>query len=454
MIIKCFKKAIYLLPIIILSVVACSIFTGCYDRKEVDDLAYAYAIGVDKGKNQLVKITLQIAAPKSTGQSDSSGGGGQGGGSKGVFNVTAESQSTYPSLTMINSAVSRQINISHAKVIVFSREFAQSGNMIKCLNAMSRDRQFRPDMYIVISQGSAEEYLKSVDPVAPINPFRYYEFNLSSYKYTSFFANSQMQPFYNNIKSTSRQAIATIVGVNKNNTSQHDGPKSAESQDKDSNAMPSHQRDEPYLNADNYIAGDVPVKYQNKSQAMGLAVFDAGNMVGELNGKEVMFYLMSSGEYGYSYITIPDPKSKGDFVVMSISQRSSPHYNVSIINEKPVIDLMVNLEGDYVCIQSGINYELGMNTPIIEKAAGDILKQGITEFLYKTSKQFHSDIVGFGRFAKIKFWTWEKWQQFNWLSKYKDATFNVNVDFHIRKPGLIIRTADMVGSSGKEPVKE
>ena len=36
---------------------------------------------------------------------------------------------------------------------------------------------------------------------------------------------------------------------------------------------------------------------------------------------------------------------------------------------------------------------------------------------------------------------WEDWERINWLSRYKDASFNINVKMHIRRTGLIIRTS-------------
>ena len=47
------------------------LITGCYDRKELDDLAYAIAIGIDKGAEQNLDITYQIAIPLKISGTDS-----------------------------------------------------------------------------------------------------------------------------------------------------------------------------------------------------------------------------------------------------------------------------------------------------------------------------------------------------------------------------------------------
>jgi spore germination protein KC len=47
------------------------LITGCYDRKELDDLAYAIALGIDKGDEKNLDITYQIAIPLKISGADS-----------------------------------------------------------------------------------------------------------------------------------------------------------------------------------------------------------------------------------------------------------------------------------------------------------------------------------------------------------------------------------------------
>ena len=41
--------------------------TGCYDARGVESLSYAVAIGLDKGNDNLLRLSLQFAAPSSDG---------------------------------------------------------------------------------------------------------------------------------------------------------------------------------------------------------------------------------------------------------------------------------------------------------------------------------------------------------------------------------------------------
>ncbi len=48
---------------IILLVLSVFLLTGCYDSKELDDLAYVIGIAVDEGSEKQFMFTFQIAVP-------------------------------------------------------------------------------------------------------------------------------------------------------------------------------------------------------------------------------------------------------------------------------------------------------------------------------------------------------------------------------------------------------
>lgn len=186
-----------------------------------------------------------------------------------------------------------------------------------------------------------------------------------------------------------------------------------------------------------------------QSEIMGLAVFDGTKMVGELDGDETKYYLMLRGDFNNSYVTIPDPLKKDKFLILNIRQSRKPVKRVQMEGENPKIYAKAILEADILSIQSGRNYDSAQNMEFIEKSVEDFLKKGMTSFLERTSKEFKSDICGFGKSIKGTFLTWKEWEDFNWLRKYENSTFDVEVDLKIRRPGLIIRTMPAYGTEGK-----
>ena len=107
-------------PLIVLII---SLFlTGCYDTKELDDMAYVVGVGIDKGEGNFLKITLQIAIPMKI--------AGNGGDPKESFFIKSiDAPNLQEGLNRFNSTLSKGINLSHAKVIIFSEEIAKKFNV-------------------------------------------------------------------------------------------------------------------------------------------------------------------------------------------------------------------------------------------------------------------------------------------------------------------------------------
>lgn len=427
------KKICILLVILLLS----SLLSGCFDRQEADEMTYVIAIGLDKGKTNVLKMTLQYAVPTAVGGGGQpSGGGGE---NKSLSNLTLDCPTLYAGLNMANNFVGRQVNLSHAKVLVFSKELAESGDAYKYIYAIVRGREFRPNIYIAISTTSAEDYIKSISPIQELNPAKYYELKFSSYKYTGFTANTELSSFYFHSKAGDQQPVVILVGAGKYKSPEEFDPKKS--------TYTKKERENP-LGGD-YIAGNLPKTGDVEGEAMGLAVFDGDKMVGELDGQETTYYLLARGEYIRSYISIPDPLKKKYYVILNMKQNRKPIQKVEMVDGKPKISLILNLEADYLAIQSGFDYESDEGRNLFEKTTQDFLKKEVLAFLMRTAKEFKSDICGFGRSLKSKFLTWDEWENFKWLSKYKESTFNVEVKLKIRRPGLIIRSNPATSSEGK-----
>jgi len=337
---------------------------------------------------------------------------------------------------MINTYVSKQVNFSHCKVVVFSKELAMEG-IHKYIHAMVRGREFRGNMHVAVSVDTAEDYIRNVIPTLELNPSKYYEMNYDSYKYTGFTGDSRLINFYLLEECSCRQAYATLVGVSKYEKSNEFDLKYSSHREKD--------RDHP-LEGDFY-AGHIPKVYDIKSEVMGIAAFDGGTMVGEFDGEEAVYHQMLYGTYNHSYISIPDPKQLDDYVLLNVKQARMPAHHVEMVGDKPYISAKVRLEADILSIQSGINYESIENMEMLENAAEEFLRKGMLRFLEKT-KPMHADLCGFGRDLKNRYLLWDDWAKVHWLKKYENSEFSVDVELKIRRPGLMVRTAPAKGSKG------
>ena len=106
-----------------------------------------------------------------------------------------------------------------------------------------------------------------------------------------------------------------------------------------------------------YIAGNMDVEKQNKSEVMGLAVFDGDKMIGELNAIESELFSIASGQFKYSYTNFYSQDSPDDPTTLRLEQNRKPRYKVDVSGDHPKIDLEVFLVGDFVSISPYIFLE-------------------------------------------------------------------------------------------------
>ena len=431
------KNKIRKICIILVMLIMCQLTTGCYDRRELDELAYPIAVGFDKGEGKFLRMSLQIVVPtKIAGGGE--GGGGEGGGKESVSIMTVETPTIYSGLNMVNTYVSKQINLSHVKAIIFSEELAREG-IEKYINAITRGREFRGNAYILVAKGtgnSAEKFMREVKPELESNPAKYYEMVLNAFDYTGFTAEATLISFYRNMTSHTTQPMAVLANVSE----------FEKSEDITLEYSTYKQKGRNYPLPGDYTAGNMPKVGNLKTEVMGMAVFDGARMVGEMDGEETSYHLMVEGKYGYSYVTIPDPEAKDLFVLLNLRQDRRPKKKVEMIGDKPHIYIYIKLEADVLSIQSGINYESIGKTRILEQATEEFITEGIERMLNRTVEEFGSDTFGIGEVIKKKFLTWDQWTDFDWKEKYRASSFTVNVDVKIRRPGHIIKSIPAHGT--------
>ena len=76
----------------------------------------------------------------------------------------------------------------------------------------------------------------------------------------------------------------------------------------------------------------------------------------------------------------------------------------------------------------------------IEDSCNNYIKEQILKYYEKTSKNYNADVSGLGKHAVKYFLTWDKWMEYNWLDKYKNAVFDVNVDTKVRSSYLLLKS--------------
>lgn len=404
--------------------------TACSGAKEIDDWAYVYTIGVEKGVSDKLRFTVQVPTFKGA-----EGGGGQrasGPQQENEFSVISiDCPTLYAGVNMINTSLSKTLNFTHAKYIVISEDIAREG-VEEFMNGMARNRQIRRIMYVIVAKGSASEFVNELKPVLGAAFPKIQENLMKQGNETGLFDNVLYGEFINDMKSTYRMPTAALAAINDFSSFKKSGSPSEGSK-----------------SAGDYYAGEIPRSGGNKFEFVGTALFDGDKMVGELNGDETRSLLMARGKFNNGSITIPDPKDPKRLITADVRQQKSPGIKIAFREGEPVINVKIFLEGDLQNVQSTIDYESEKLKPVLEDKFKAFIKDELDKTMDKC-KGLNTDVFGFGEKAAMQFLTIQKWEEYNWIKHFKDAEVTTEVEFIIRRTGTMMKTNPTKTTEGEE----
>ena len=277
---------------ILIVILLITTLTGCYNSKELDDLAYIIGIAVDKGTEKKFMITLQIAVPVKI----SSEGSEPGKDSSTLITIESDSLST--AISYASTRTSKEMKLSHNKIIVFSEAIAKT-ELANCVNAFISSQEIRPRTSIVVCPDDARKFLENAFPILETNPARYYDLLLASAEYTGYTTKAELIDFYldNKSKYINPIAIHGSITTYQDPTGPSDpNPPSAASNSSSSNESSQNSNgsktsSSSELNTSSSNTQDSS-REQNKEdltpELYGIAVFANNIMVGTLTKYEVL----------------------------------------------------------------------------------------------------------------------------------------------------------------------
>lgn len=144
--------------------------TGCWNAREIDELAFVLSIGLDKEGYEF-KVTAQIASPETYSKTPSGVGTAQKG--KPFLLISSTGKTIFEAIRNMASISSRRIFWSHIKVIIIGEELARS-NTLEIFDFFSRNPELRLRTLVAVTPGKAAELLEFV-PTMEKDPAIYLE---------------------------------------------------------------------------------------------------------------------------------------------------------------------------------------------------------------------------------------------------------------------------------------
>ncbi len=386
----------------------------------IDELAYVVAIGFDVGESSDLKISFQINMPSSS-SSSSSGEGSSDNSSSDDTSVinTVECNSFDVGVSLLNSYLSKKVNMSHCKYLIFSEELASSG-IGDYIYSLKNNIEIRPSCNVLISKCSANYFLQNSKPVLNEVATKYFGLETSSEKNTSYTEAVTLKDFFCDLSDTFGNPYAilgSINGISSNNVGNNNQS----------------------LDDQSYVAKEIDEGSQKNIENLGLAIFKEDKLIGELSGLETIMHLLICNNFQNATVNIPSPFSDSDYISLYIYSGKSKN-SVKIVNGTPYIQCNVSLKMRLLTSSQSSNYMTEENKRLIEEYTNSYFAAHINEYLYKTSKELNSDVCSFGQYAISNFLTWDDWTDYNWLDKYQESFFSPSVNSRLTSSYLLMET--------------
>ncbi|MBP3800993.1 MAG: hypothetical protein J6I85_03025 [Clostridia bacterium] len=407
--ISTFFKKILTFVVIILFLVS---FSSSYNALSIEKLAYVVAIGIDVSDKNQYSFSFQFTNITSNTESGTSEK------SPSIVN-SVDASSIGSAINLMNTYIGKKLNLSHCKVIVFSEQVANEG-ISNHIYTLMNDSQIRPSANIVVSKCNAKYYIENSKPILENLITKYYDIFPSSSDYTAYTVNATIGDFLNTLECKTCNPVAILGGMN--------------TEDLKSLTDLTQIEDSSNKSNESTISG------KRGAENIGLAVFKNDKLVGELDALNCLSYLNMSNKVNSFFVSIPDPLNQNSYIDLYLSHTHLNDISIDTSNSSPYIKVKLSYTAKIYSMGDNSKYLDDKVLEEISKSCNSYLESTFSNYLYKTSKEFKSDINEFGKYALSKFLTTQDFQNYNWNENYKNAFFDVEVDTCVKSSMSLTET--------------
>ncbi|MFD3446755.1 Ger(x)C family spore germination protein [Microbacteriaceae bacterium 4G12] len=392
-------KRIYL--IFIISIILCPLLSGCWGKRELNDIGIAVAMGIDKKKDGYV-ISIQIVNPGAI--------SAQGGSSNRspVTTYSFKSKTIFEAIRRLTKETPRKIYFAHLRMVIISEPLARKEGLSDVLEFLIRDPEIRKDFYVLISKNySAKQILSILSPIEKIPANKLFRSLEMSEKYWAPTLAVPLDTLVRDIAKQGKDPVVTGVTI-KGNAKKGEDPKNTEK----------------------------AVPYAILSLT-SLAVFKGDKLVGWLNESESKGYNYAAGNMQST--VGPITWSKREPLIVEISGVDAK-MKTKMKNGKPTFSIHVKVEANVAEVRRKIDLTKPGMVKKLENGTSKTI-HGRIKAVVTASKQKKADILGLGNLvyqSHPKEW---KRMQKDWQ---KDILPNVPVDIQvetkIKRTGTVIQS--------------
>jgi spore germination protein KC len=380
----------------IVLLILCLFLTGCWDRRELNELAITMAIGIDKIEDEY-QVSAQVVVPSEVSMKSSTG-------RSTVTLFQAKGETVYEALRKMTKDSPRKIYPGHLRMLVLGEELSQEG-IGESIELLSRDWELRSDFYVVVAKNvTAAEILNVSTTLESIPANKMFDTLKTSESAYAASNGITLEELIKDLTSEGKDAVLTgiqVIGDQEIGTSKQN------------------------------VESITPLA---RIQYDELAVFKKDKLMGWLTEQESRGYNDITNSVKNTVIPISCPK--GGKATIEITRLNSD-VKGNIKKGKSEVNINIQAEGNVGEVECQINLIEPETFDELEKITEKDLEDTINQTIDTLQKQFEADIFGFGEaIHRSNPKEWEKKKE-HWDEEFSDLTVNVKVDVKLRFTGTI-----------------
>jgi spore germination protein KC len=387
---------------IIISFLLCvTVLSGCWSKKELTDLAFVIAVGIDKTKEGKFLVTFQVVNPGNVAGATQRGGG-SGGVPVSIYKATGDN--LVEASREASKKLSRLIYYAHTNLVVISEEVAKEG-LDGLFDALERNSQFRTTAMVVIARHhSAEDVLKILTPIDKISANQIIKTLKFSEKVWGKTINVHVGDVINDLALSGKEPIISGVEI-----------------------VGSVQKGKRQTN----VQASEPDARLNVN---GLAMFKDDKLVGWMNGEAARGVLWILDKIEQTGVTIEWKQKKEAAAYKVVRTKTSVAAHMK--KGKPFIFIHIDAEGDIGEELVPMDFTNPKQIFALEKKAEKSIKKEVIKAV-EEAKKAKTDIFGFGDVVYRSYPQQWKTMKLDWNDRYfPKLEVKVTVDAFIRRTGL------------------
>jgi spore germination protein KC len=396
---------------LLLAVLASSL-TGCWNRRELEEIAFVTAVAVDQAVEAgKIQLTVHIAKPFALAQVGASSAVDE----KSTWTEASTGYTSFDAIRNFLSKTPRRLFWAHNRVIILGEDFARSG-IASYLDFYTRDSERRLNATLFVVKGERGADMMNA------------QYGLETYADRGCFG----------ILAAAEEGLSTVVRTDLNEFQQMLATPGWEPTVARLELVPLTDDGLETARATNRInlkRDEITLTVRNS----GAAVFKDAHLVGWLDGPETRGLNWVLGDVRSGIIVVPSPIPTAEYFGLEIIS-SSRKITPQIVNGRPAIKLEVHCNADLGDVKGFVNIPVEPNLwRELEKRLAEAVRLEIRAALAKAQKEFNSDIFGFGAaFYRNLPAIWRQWES-RWDEYFPHLPVDIEVKARLLLPGLTQR---------------